>query len=329
MALQTGGRDVLFRAKKLEIAVLSVQGLSVVYMLPRQALDNPTLLLWGQDGELTYSEDENAAEPLKTIRLEQIKSVGQTQKESSPENVMEITMADRVLLVKSEMEGMCDQLTAWQKCIVAAVQGAVQGNEPPSQPSKPLREEKHLLESLRKGQVFAMSSVMNKWLNFKLRASVDAWRRNCIADLTLRQAADEKKRLREEAEANALISSVRSQITAMGERSPVKATAREGNGRPSREPRSAGGQAEGVNSEEACQQAFHGAAAMAEGSGGVTVSAMLEYILGLDPARRPKGLGSISSWKESEMQKGLQSCANADGLIDYEDFGSWWRTWDF
>jgi len=283
-------------------------------------------------------EEEASTEPLKTVRLEQIKSVGQTQKESTTENVMEIHMADRVLLMKSEMEGMCDQLTAWQKAIVAAKNRVESG----SGTNPPSKGEAALLKSLRRGQVFAMSSVMNKWITFRIRATVDNWRRNFLVVLSQRKLFLEAQARAEEAEAASIISSVRDQISAMGTgRSPAKGVRQEGKGGaldrhpPTRSPApSAAALRDGgevmPDSEQACQEAFHGAAgSTGEGSTGVTVAAMVSFVLSLDPLSRPKGLGSISAWKENEMQKGLQSCANSDGLIDYEDFGSWWRTWDF
>jgi len=82
-----------------------------------------------------------------------------------------------------------------------------------------------------------------------------------------------------------------------------------------------------IDSEQACQEAFH--SAKHNGSGGVTVEDMLQHILSLDGAHRPKGLRTVSAWKESEMRKGLEQCANNDGLLVYDEFGSWWRTWDF
>ena len=40
-------------------------------------------------------------------------------------------------------------------------------------------------------------------------------------------------------------------------------------------------------------------------------------------------LVKIPEWKEKEMFKGLEQCADEHGYLAEENFRTWWETWDF
>lgn len=80
---------------------------------------------------------------------------------------------------------------------------------------------------------------------------------------------------------------------------------------------------------EICQQVFIAVAGSKDKN--AEVDAMVQHLVNLEPAMRPSGLHQVTPWKEEEMRKGLHNMCEAHHhkSLEFDDFGQWWRTWNF
>lgn len=59
--------------------------------------------------------------------------------------------------------------------------------------------------------------------------------------------------------------------------------------------------------------------------GTITIEEVIEYLLTLKPAQRPKGLEDVNPFQKTKMRRRLQKMdTDGDGNLSFAEFEAWW-----